>query len=136
MIYCAYNKIKQLVKLTNKQMTNTELRTAIKELFPQYVMSEIDKDTLGDSIFLTKVQPLKQYKDINKNSIIEHSRYIYISDEMYRGEERSFRYAIIYTKGMIRNYRCKIWYEVELNKSFVSAKTNDLLLEKIKESFV
>lgn len=62
-------------------------------------------------------------RKINKHSYNFGNLYIYISGEMYPGEDRNFVYAKCYQQSWIRRYRCRTSHEIETGKVYVSGKT-------------
>jgi len=112
-------------------MKNLELRKEIAKILPDYKFS-----LLFDSIFAVKELEEKRFKTSNtKNHFITTNRIIFISDEMYPGTDKNFRYAINYTKCKMRMYRCRTWFEHEYNKVYISGKTDEELIKKIQEQF-
>ena len=114
-------------------MTDSELKKELAKILPNYKFS---KTTLIESIFGIKDVESKTFRDENKALIkTGSSRHIFISSVMYPNTPNSFRYAINSTKNEKRKYRHKYFNEYSYNKIFLSAKTDEELLQKIKESF-
>jgi hypothetical protein len=101
------------------------------------ILSDYDFNcNFGKSIFGVKYFPQTTYRDKNKNLITTLGRrYVYISDEMYPNTDKNFRYAIIETPCNVRNYRCKRWNESVIDKVFTSGKTDEELIENIRNLF-
>lgn len=115
-------------------MTDLELKNELDKILPNYNFSET---TLIESIFGIIDVEAKMFRDENKALIKTGSnRCIFVSSEMYPGTPNSFRYAISSIKSKKRNYRCKYFNEYDYDKKYVSAKTDEELLQKIKKSFI
>jgi len=73
-------------------------------------------------------------RKLNKHTYTYGTVYIYVSGEMYPGENRNFVYAMCYQKSQIKRYRCHTSHEIETGKVFVSGKTvKDAVDNLIKE---
>jgi hypothetical protein len=66
-----------------------------------------------------------QFKDEDKNTYINLDKYIIISGELYKGEERSFRYATCYQEQKFKPYRGKNFIKNSINRIYASGKTLD-----------
>lgn len=111
-------------------MTTIELKNKLVLILPEYEFTDSD-----GNIFGTKKIKHRTFRDGKKNLVRSFDRTIFISSEMYPNTDKNFRYAINYTKSKMRNYRCNNWYESEYKKVFVSGKTEEMLLEEIKQNF-
>ena len=115
-------------------MTNHELISELTKILPDYVFSG-GNDCTTDCIFGVKQLAPRTFRDSKKNLIISNDRIIFISSEMYPNTDKNFRYAMNYTKSTIRNFRCKRWFGYELDKEFVSGRTDEILIDEIKRMF-
>lgn len=113
-------------------MKKQELIKELQVILPGYVFN-VDDTT--ESIYGVKQLEPKTFRDSKKNLVKSENRVIFISSEMYPNTDKNFRYALNYTKSTIRNYRCKDWYGYELDKVYVSGKTDELLISEIKSLF-
>lgn len=114
-------------------MKKIELIEELAKILPEYEFTS-DSDT-GSIFGVKKLEPRRFKKSISKNNYITKDRVIFISGEMYPNTDENFRYAINYTQSKMRMYRCKKWYEHEYEKVFVSGKTDEELIQNIKEQF-
>jgi hypothetical protein len=114
-------------------MIKQELINVLKVILPDYVFLNNYDDS--NCIHLVKEIAPRTFRDSNKNLVKSENRVIFISCEMYPNTDKNFRYAMIYTKSRIRNYRCKYWVNYELDKVFVSGKTDEILISEIKRLF-
>ena len=114
-------------------MTTLELKNKLAEILPDYEFNEISFNT--DSIFGSKKQKPRMFRNEKKNSVKTKNRVIFVSGEMYPNTDRNFRYALNYTISEIRGYRCKYWSAYEYEKVFASGKTDEILIEEIKRLF-
>ena len=113
-------------------MKKQELINALAEILPDYV---VFNDSTTDSIYCIKQLEHQTFRDSKKILIKSENRVIFISSEMYPNTDKNFRYAINYTKSTIRKFRCKNWFDYELDKVFVSGKTDVILIDEIKRLF-
>ena len=118
-------------------MNNFE--TQLKTLLPDFKLSDPlpteDKNNL--SYFGTMHTTARTYRTSDGTLIQDMGiRHFYVSSEMYKDnpDMDSFRYMIIWTFATARRYRCKYFNKVELNKIFISGKTDELLLENLKRA--
>jgi len=114
-------------------MTKQELINVLKVILPDYVFN--GNDTTTDSIFGVKQLAPRTFRDSKKNLVKSENRLIFISGEMYPNTDKNFRYALNFTKSTIRDYRCKYWYDYELDKVVVTGKTDEILISEIKRLF-
>jgi len=110
-------------------MNNQEFRTKLIELFPTYVFTEIGKT---GTIHGVKTNETKKWRNNAKDSCTSFDSYIFVSGEMYPSTDRNFIYAMVYTNGEIKPYRCRNKFGAEMNKKFLSGKTFDELFENFK----
>lgn len=75
-----------------------------------------------------------EFRDEKNNHCINSTKSIFISGELYKGEDRSFRYIICSQKQLFRGYRMKKYIDKEVNKVYISGKTLDELYKKMFES--
>lgn len=102
-----------------------------QQMFPEYNMAETDGGFIG-----CVISNRTEYRDENKNRVINTGmKFIYVSPEMYPQTDRDFRYALQYERGRMKEYRCREWREIEINKRFASGKTDNELIESIKTNF-
>ena len=85
-----------------------------------------------DSYFGTGKIDRYQFRDENKNTCINGNKSIFISGELYKGEERSFRYGICYQNQLFRRYRGRTFFEKEINKIYTSGKTLDEVYKNLQ----
>ena len=114
-------------------MTKQELINVLKVILPDYIFN--DNDTTTDCIHGVKKIAPRTFRDSKKNLVNSENRIIFISSEMYPNTDKNFRYAMNFTKSTIRGYRCKTWGDYELDKVFVSGKTDEILISEIKRLF-
>ena len=114
-------------------MTNQELIAELKKILPDYVFTGGDYTT--DCIHGVKQLAPQTFRDSKKSLVKSENRVIFISSEMYPNTDKNFRYAMNYTKSKVRGYRCKNWFDYELDKEFVSGKTDEILIDEIKIMF-
>ncbi len=115
-------------------MNNIE--TQLKILLGEFVFSENEiLDTAGKSFFGTKRLPETEFRNPD-NALVLNSgvRHFYISSVMYHDnpDMASFRYMIVWTVAKIRPYRCKAFRDYELDKVFISGKTDEILLGELE----
>lgn len=77
-----------------------------------------------------------EYRDKDKNLIRVFDNYIFISGELYKGTENSFRYCTCWQKQLVRKYRTKEFISNEANKLFFSGKNllEDLLIRRFNSN--
>jgi hypothetical protein len=113
--------------------------TALRNLLPDFKLSDAlpTEDITNLSYFGTKQNTAKTYRT-SDGTLIQDSgiRHFYVSSVMYKNNPtmESFRYMIIWTFATARQYRCKYFNKVELNKIFISGKTDELLLENLQRA--
>jgi len=115
-------------------MTNLELKNKLAEMLPEYEFN-LSGELESNCIHGVKKLDSRTFRDGKKRLCKTNDRVIFISSEMYPDTDKNFRYAMNYTHGTTRDYRCKNWYGLEYKKVFVSGKTDELLLEEIKNQF-
>ena len=96
-----------------------------------------NEDITNLSYFGTKHTTPKTYRTPDGTFIQDSGiRHFYVSSVMYKDNPamESFRYMIIWTYATARGYRCKYFNKVELNKVFISGKTDELLLENLQRA--
>jgi hypothetical protein len=113
-------------------MKKQELINALSKILPNYVFN-LD-DTSQCICGVKKLAP-KIFRDSKKNLVKSENRKIFISSEMYPDTDKNFRYGLNYTQSVMRDYRSKNWHDYELDKVFVSGKTDEILIEEIKRLF-
>lgn len=90
--------------------------------------------TDNDNYFGTKHIPVRKYRDEHRNLIITSGiRQFYVSSRTHGSDGIEFRYMIIWTKGIKRPYWGKSYFDVELDKVFLSGKTDEELIENLKK---
>jgi len=113
--------------------------TALKALLPEFKFSDPlpTEDITNLSFFGTKRTTAKTYRTAD-GTLIQDSgiRHFYVSGVMYKDNPamESFRYMIVWTFAQARRYRCKYFNKVELNKVFLSGKTDAQLLENLQRA--
>lgn len=86
----------------------------------------------SDSYFgIGKIDPY-EFRDENKNTCINGNKVIFISGELYKGEERSFRYVTCYQNQKFRKYRGKNFTEKHVNQIYTTGKTLDELYKNLQ----
>jgi hypothetical protein len=84
-----------------------------------------------DSYFgIAYIDPYK-VRDTNKNVTINSNKVIFISGELYKGTDKSFRYCTAYQIQRFRKYRSKYFNEIQGNKIFASGKDLDIIYSKL-----
>lgn len=117
-------------------MKTLELR--LKEILSGFTFSDVEPvdDERFTDFFGVKEIPKRKYRDSSKN-LIRVLGYIkfFVSRVTYIDNPTmdSFRYMIIWTDAECRQYQCKNFNKLELNKKFISGKTDDILLNKLQE---
>lgn len=101
----------------------------LNETIPQFKWTKSSFD--NDSFHGVALIDPYEFRDKHKTLYINSDKHIFISDELYKGEERSFRYCICYQKQLKRGYRKKNFIEIEANKIYVSGKTLDEIYKKL-----
>jgi hypothetical protein len=114
------------------------IENQLRNILPDFKFSDpLPTETDNRSYFGTKNTIAKTYR-ISDGTMIQDSgiRHFYVSSVMYKDNPtmESFRYMIIWTFAQARRYRCKYFNKVELNKIFISGKTDELLLENLKRA--
>lgn len=115
-------------------MENLEdkLKTLLKDFnFAENELLDID----AKSFFGTKQVVKSEFRTQNKSLVLNSGvRHFYVSSVMYKDDpdKQSFRYMIIWTVAKIRNYKCKNFWDFELNKVFISGKSDQTLIENLK----
>jgi hypothetical protein len=107
----------------------------LKNDIPQFSWTYND---ITDSYFgISYIEPYK-FKDKDKNTYINSNKIIFISGELYKGTENSFRYCTAYQLQRLRKYRCKFFNDIEGNKIYLSGKTLDIIYNKLfnNEKFI
>ena len=115
-------------------MNNIE--TQLKILLGEFTFSENKTlDAAEKSFFGTKRLPATEFRNPD-NALVLNSgvRLFYVSSIMYHDNPNmeSFRYMIVWTVAKIRPYRCKTFRDCELDKVFISGKTDETLLGKLE----
>jgi len=117
----------------------TDIETQLRNLLPEFKFSDPlpTEDKTNLSYFATKYTTTRKYRTPD-GTLIQDSgiRHFYVSSVMYKNnpEMESFRYMIIWTFATARGYRCKYFNKVELNKVFLSGKTDELLLDNLQRA--
>lgn len=116
----------------------TDIEFQLRNLLPDFNLSDpLPTETDNRSYFGTKCTKPRTHRTAD-GTLIQDSgiRHFYVSSIMYKDNPamESFRYMIIWTFAMARRYRCKYFNKTELNKVFLSGKTDELLLENLKNA--
>ena len=114
-------------------MNNIE--TQLKSLLGEFAFSENETlEIAGKSFFGTKKLEATEFRNRNKALVLNSGvRHFYVSSVMYQDNPNmeSFRYMIIWTVAKFRPYRCKSFNDYELDKVFISGKTDEILIENL-----
>ena len=112
------------------------LETNLKCMLGDFVFTESESPVLMDKHFFGTKQVQKSEFRTPARALVINSgvRHFYVSSVMYKDNPNmeSFRYMIIWTMAKIRHYRCKNFYNYELDKVFISGKTDEILIENLK----
>ncbi len=116
----------------------TQFETQLTDLLPDFKLSDpLPAETDNRSYFGTKHTTARTYRTAD-GTLIQDSgiRHFYVSSLMYKDNPamESFRYMIIWTFATARGYRCKYFNKIELNKVFLSGKTDELLLDNLQRA--
>lgn len=115
-------------------MEKEEFLTQLKKVLPSFNFNE--EINMGKCIHGGKKVPQIEYRDETKATIrIEGVRSIFVSSKMGT-EHVFFYYATVKTMGQKRVYRHKKFYDVEIDKVFVSGATYEILLEQFENQRV
>ncbi|MCX6304393.1 MAG: hypothetical protein NT040_05460 [Bacteroidetes bacterium] len=111
------------------------LETQLKNLLREFTFSDSQQKDIADKSFFgtLKFQATK-FRNPNKALILNSgTRHFYVSSVMYHDNPtmESFRYMIVWTMAKIRPYKCKTFRDYELNKVFISGKTDEILIENL-----
>lgn len=112
------------------------LETNLKVLLSDYVFTENEAPTnINKHFFGTKQVQKSEFRTSAKALVISSGvRHFFVSSVMYKDNPNmeSFRYMIIWTMAKIRYYRCKSFWDYELDKIFISGTTDEILIENLK----
>jgi hypothetical protein len=107
----------------------------LKHLLGEFTFSENETlDVAGKSFFGTKKLQATEFRSPNKALVLNSGvRHFYVSSVMYHDNPNmeSFRYMIVWTVAKLRPYRCKSFSDYELDKVFISGKTDEILIENL-----
>ncbi len=115
-------------------MKNLEKR--LKNLLRDFVfVNGTNVEISEKSFFGTKVLPATEF--LNKDKALVQSsgiRHFYVSSVMHKNSIHipSFRYMIVWTMAAKRPYRCKNFWEFELDKVFISGRTDEILIGNLR----
>lgn len=115
-------------------MNNIE--TKLKNLLSEFTFSENETlEIAGKSFFGTRKLQGSEFRNADKALVLNSGiRHFYVSSVMYKDYPRNqqFRYMIVWTVSKIRPYRCKTFRDYELDKVFISGKTDEILIENLE----
>ena len=115
-------------------MNNIEKR--LKNLLSDFVfVNGTNVEISEKSFFGTKVIAAAEFRNKDK-ALVQSSgiRHFYLSSVMHKNNIHipSFRYMIVWTMATIRPYRCKSFKDYELDKVFISGRTDEILIENLR----
>lgn len=112
------------------------IEAQLKSLLGEFAFSEKEAlEIAGKSFFGTKKLQATEFRRIDKALVLSSGvRHFYVSSVMYHDNPNmeSFRYMIVWTVAKLRPYKCKTFRDFELDKVFISGKTDEILLEKLE----
>jgi len=112
------------------------IETQLKSLLGEFTF--IDGELLEiakRSFFGTKELQATEFRTRDKALVLNSGvRHFYVSSEMYRDNPsmQSFRYMTVWTVAKIRPYRSKFFRDYEMDKVFLSGKTDEILIENLE----
>ena len=111
------------------------LENQLKSLLGSFVFSDGEELELAERHFFgSKKLQATEFRNRNKALVLNSGvRHFYVSSVMYHDNPNmeSFRYMIIWTVAKLRPYRCKSFNDYELDKVFISGKTDEMLIENL-----
>lgn len=112
------------------------LEAKLKSLLSEFTFSDDQaQEIAGKSFFGTKNQQGFEFRNADKALVLNSGiRHFYLSSVMYKNYPRNqqFRYMIVWTVSKIRPYRCKTFRDYELDKVFISGKTDEILIGNLE----